>query len=168
MYSDAFHISKSTVPDSRKFFCAKSKHKCIIRLIGEMERKAVNRHSTLNSLWGYVKAYSDLFLQGDAPYTYTTPGTEGSAQKGKEEVLPAIYDWQRENTRWRNHSSSFSHYLLPDLNHSLPEILSFYSMAISTHLGLNNIIHHKHLLKDSTIHHLIKKTITLLHSFLSV
>lgn len=59
-------------------------------------------------------------------------------------------------------------YLLPDLNHGLPEILSFYSMAVSTHLGLNNIVHHKHLLKDSTIHHLEKKAIALLHSYSSV
>lgn len=39
VYSDAFRISKSTVPDSRRFFCAKSKHKCIIRLIDEMQTK---------------------------------------------------------------------------------------------------------------------------------
>jgi hypothetical protein len=58
----------------------------------------------------------------------------------------------------------FFQYLLPDLDHSLPEILSFHSMAVSTHLGLNNIIHHKHLLQDSTIHHLEKKAIALLHS----
>ena len=85
-----------------------------------------------------------------------------------ERRLDTIYNQQRWNTRWRIHTSSFSHYLLPNLNHSLPEILSFHSVAISTHLGLNNIIHHKHLLKDSTIHHLTKKTMTLLHSFLSV
>ena len=39
MYSDASHISKSIVPDSRKFFCAQSKHKCITGLIDEMQKK---------------------------------------------------------------------------------------------------------------------------------
>lgn len=43
MYSDAFRISKLTVPDSRKFFCVKSKHKCIVRLIDEMQKKKKRR-----------------------------------------------------------------------------------------------------------------------------
>lgn len=79
---------------------------------------------------------------------------KGFEKKGEEEVLLTAYNGQRWNTRWRIHSSSLSQHLLPHLNHSLPEILSFYSVAISAHLRLNNIIHHKHLLKDSAIHHL--------------
>lgn len=41
-----------------------------------------------------------------------------------------------------------------DLNQKLSESHSFCSMAICTYLGLKNIIHHKHLLKDAIIDHL--------------
>ena len=74
MYSDTFHISKLTVPDSRKFFCAKSKHKYNIILIDEMQRKATHRYGTLIFKTkivckDYLQCSKDLFLKVDAPGT---------------------------------------------------------------------------------------------------
>lgn len=49
-------------------------------------------------------------------------------------------------------------YLLPNLHYSLPEVLGFHAMAVVTHLGLNDKLDHKHLLQDSTVHHLERQT----------
>lgn len=50
-------------------------------------------------------------------------------------------------------------YLLPDLNYSFPEILSFNPMTVFTHLRLNQIFHHKHLLKNCSIYHLQNRSL---------
>lgn len=51
-------------------------------------------------------------------------------------------------------------YLLPDLHHSLPEILGFNPVAVFTHLGLNNVFHHKHLLQNCPIYHLQNQSLS--------
>lgn len=37
-------------------------------------------------------------------------------------------------------------YLLPNLNHGLPEVLGFHAVAVVTHLVLDDVLNHKHLL----------------------
>lgn len=37
-------------------------------------------------------------------------------------------------------------YLLSNLNHCLPEVLGLHTVAVVTHLVLDDILHHKHLL----------------------
>lgn len=76
MYSDAFHISKSTVPDSRKFFCAKSKYECIIRLIVKCKKKKKSIYISSTLIFktkmifkDYLKHDSDLFLKVIVPET---------------------------------------------------------------------------------------------------
>lgn len=44
--------------------------------------------------------------------------------------------------------------LLPQLDHSLPKVFGFYTMAVITHLRLDDKLHHEHLLQDGSIHHL--------------
>lgn len=50
-------------------------------------------------------------------------------------------------------------YLLPDLHHSFPEILGFNPVTVFTHLRLNNVFHHKHLLQNCPIYHLQNKSV---------
>lgn len=45
MYSDAFRISESTVPDSRTFSCEESKHPCIAQSVHYMT-KNISKYST--------------------------------------------------------------------------------------------------------------------------
>lgn len=66
-----------------------------------------------------------------------------------------LYKVPGYQSRWS--TMNFYFYLLSDLNYCFPEVLSFNSMAVITHLRMNNIFHHKHLLKNCSIHNLQKQ-----------
>lgn len=72
---------------------------------------------------------------------------------------------KREKERLTKH---FHSYLLPHLHHSLPEVFGFHTMAVVTHLVLDDKLDHEHLLQDSTIHHLERKDSNRLHHMLGL
>lgn len=77
--------------------------------------------------------------------------------KGNNDPSNKIQKWT-VNIPNTYYQTTVSH-LLSDLNNSFPEVLGLHTVAVITHLGLDDKLYHKHLLQDRTIHHLKTKKI---------
>lgn len=73
-------------------------------------------------------------------------------------LLKFIIVWTTEWCTFHHQKTNIT-YLLSNLDDCLPEVLGLHTMAVVAHLGLNDKLHHKHLLQDGAVHHLERKTL---------